>query len=275
KGAFDDVDICMMAHNFPIAAEGHNIYGMNTGNGFIHKEMRFVGKQAHAGAAPWEGVNALNMATLAINTIQIQRETFKDSDHVRVHQIITKGGQMVNAVPAEVCVEGSVRAASLAAVKDANAKVNRSVHGVALGGNAEVRDNPGYLPMRPDETLARLFEENAGRFYSSERIAHCMESTASFDIGDLSHMMPILHGITSGIEGGLHAKDYRIVNEEDAYITPVKILACTVIDLLYNHAEQAKAIKEAFCPALTKEQYLWTLREMEKTHRYEYLEEMR
>ena len=37
---------------------------------------------AHAGAAPHEGVNALNAATIALSAIHAQRETFKDEDYV-------------------------------------------------------------------------------------------------------------------------------------------------------------------------------------------------
>ena len=67
RGAYDDVDMCVMAHNFPIEADGYKCAPMNTGNGFIGKKTHFLGKQSHAGAAPWDGVNALNMAVIAIN----------------------------------------------------------------------------------------------------------------------------------------------------------------------------------------------------------------
>ncbi len=62
------------------------------GNGFIGKEIKFTGKEAHAGSAPEDGINALNAAMLAINNIHAQRETFSDQDRIRVHPIITKGG---------------------------------------------------------------------------------------------------------------------------------------------------------------------------------------
>lgn len=80
--------------------------------------------------------------------------------------------------------------------------------------------------------------------------------------------MPVLHGITTGIEGGLHSKDYRIVSEEDAYIIPIKIMTCTVIDLLADGAQCAKDIKNKFVPEVTKEEYLQILKEIE--HEYNY-----
>ena len=84
EGAFDDIDMAMMTHsetNAPkprIVIKGH-------ATGFIGKTVRFAGKEAHAGGAPWEGINALNAASLAIMAINAQRETFRDEDFVRVH----------------------------------------------------------------------------------------------------------------------------------------------------------------------------------------------
>lgn len=265
KGAFDDVSMVMMIHNFPIAGQGFKIANQVSGTGFIGKNINFIGKEAHAGGAPFDGINALNMASIAINSMHVQRETFKDEDKVRVHQIITKGGTIVNAVPNDVQMETCIRANSIDALKDANEKVNRCVKGAAitLGGHAEVRDMPGYLPMNTDPYLANIFGENAKMFYQEKEIVPYYNSTASFDIGDLSMFIPALHPLSSGIEGGLHGRDYKIVNEEDAYINPIKIMACTIIDLLANQASLGKKVIDQFIPIMGKEEYLNYLKECE------------
>lgn len=270
RGAFDDVDLCMMVHNFPISKDGYRLAPWNTGNGFIGKHTEFMGRQSHAGAAPWDGVNALNMANLAMTAMAYQRETFKEEDTVRVHQIIVKGGDIVNAVPALVKLETLVRAGSLKALKETNDKINRCIEGsaVAMGGKAVVTDMPGQMPLKADVNLAQCFRDNAMAFYREEEILPCMKSTASFDMGDLSMFMPVLHGITSGIEGGLHARDYRIVDVEDAYITPIKIMACTLIDLLADGAAKARAVTEQFEPEMTREEYLKYLEDTWQTHQY-------
>ena len=95
-----------------------------------------------------------------------------------------------------------------------------------------------------------------------------MESTASFDMGDLSLFMPVLHCITSGIEGGLHSKDYRIIDVEDAFITPVKMLACTLIDLLADGAAGAAEVQKNYTPQMTRKEYIDTLFSLEKTYHY-------
>ena len=80
-----------------------------TNNGTVAKKIQFVGKGAHAGGSPHLGINALNAATLAMSAIHFNRETFVDTDTVRVHPIITKGGEAVSAVPADVRMETFVQ----------------------------------------------------------------------------------------------------------------------------------------------------------------------
>lgn len=270
RGAFDDVDMCMMVHNFPIRQDGYRLAPYNTGNGFVGKNTVFLGKQAHAGAAPWDGINALNMASLAMSAMAFQRETFREADTVRVHQIVNKGGDIVNCVPADVHLETTVRAGNLKALKETNEKINQCIEGavLALGGKAVVTDMPGQMPLHADLNLAGIFHKNALRFYKEEEILPCLNSTASFDIGDLSLFMPVLHGIISGIEGGLHSKDYQIADEDDAYIIPIKLMVCTLIDLLSDGAKKAFHVKNSFRPVMSKEEYLQYLLDTEQTHHY-------
>ena len=77
-----------------------------------------------------------------------------------------------------------------------------------------------------------------------------------------------LHCITSGVTGGLHSADYRVVDMDDAFITPVKMLACTVIDLLCDGAAGAKEVKANFKPVMTKEEYVKTILALEQKQEY-------
>jgi len=94
------------------------------------------------------GVNALNAANIAMSAIDAQRGTFKDSDAVRVHYFITKGGDAANTVPNEVRMEMIIRAASVEAVKDASMKVDRALRGgaMALGAEVAIENITGCLP---------------------------------------------------------------------------------------------------------------------------------
>ncbi len=269
KGYFDDTDLCMMVHNWPMTG-GTKISARNTGTGFIGKKVRYLGRQAHAGAAPWDGINALNMAMIAINSMNTQRETFRDTDCVRVHQILTRAGDLLNSVPAEVDAEITVRAMSIPALLDANEKVNRSIHGaaIALGGHAIVEDSPGQMPLKSSSEMAKIFIENAKTFYNENEIVDSFPATASFDMGDLSMFMPVLHSLSSGVTGGLHSADYRVVDEENAFITPAKIVTATIIDLFCGEAEKAKRVIANFKPELSRSGYLELLQKLEKTNEY-------
>lgn len=147
KGAFDDVDMSIMFHVLD-TGDKKVLVGPES-NGFIGKEVKFIGKEAHAGSAPYEGINALNAAMLAINNVNAQRETFKEADRVRFHPIITKGGDIVNVVPADVRMESYVRARTIDSMIDANKKVNRALiaGAMAVGAEIEITELPGYLPI--------------------------------------------------------------------------------------------------------------------------------
>ena len=90
------------------------------------------------------GINALNAATLALTAIHYNRETFRDPDTVRVHPIITKGGEAISAVPAEVRMETFVRGRTVEAIVDANRKVDRALKAgaLAVGANVNIQTIP-------------------------------------------------------------------------------------------------------------------------------------
>ncbi|MGL4567922.1 MAG: amidohydrolase [Fusobacteriaceae bacterium] len=265
KGYFDNVDIAMMFHSQDLG-EKKAILGPLS-NGFIGKEIKFIGKESHAGAAPHEGINALSAATLSLNNIHAQRETFKDSDRVRVHPIITHGGNIVNSVPHDVKMESYVRARTIQGLLDADRKVNRSIQAgaLAMGANVEIKSIPGYLPLLKNNSLDNIFRENFNELgIGNDEIIEGSDFTGSFDFGDVSHLIPSIHPMIGGISGKLHTREFDIVDEELAYIIPAKVMALSVIDLLAEKAETAKKIIDEFTPQMSKEEYLKFLEERDK-----------
>lgn len=256
-GAFDDIDMAMMVHSHGGTTERKTfIHG--GGSGFVGKTVRFIGKEAHAGGAPYEGINALNAAMIAMMGIHTQREVFKDEDGIRVHPIITKGGDLVNIVPADVRMETYVRGKNVKAILDANKLVNRAIEAGAYCVGAEVKINeiPGYLPLRQNNKLGELFASNMSQFIGEENIIRGVDMFGSTDIGDLSAIIPVIQPTMGGFKGQAHSKDFEIVDKEAAYILPAKAMAMTVIDLLYNEAREGIRIKEDFEPLYSKDEYL-------------------
>lgn len=258
KGYFDNIDIAMMIHSFDTESENKKILLGATANGFIGKKIKFIGKAAHAGGSPHEGINALNAAMLAINNIHANRETFKDEDMIRVHPIITKGGDGVGVVPAEVKMESYVRGKTVSGMEDANKKVNRSLiaGAKAVGANIEINEIPGYFPLENYKKLDDLFYDNSKKLINEKDIGRGFHLGGSLDMGDLSQILLTIHPFVGGIEGGLHTMKYKLVDEELAYIIPAKIMAMTLIDLLYENGEVAKSILNEYKPPMTKEEYL-------------------
>jgi amidohydrolase len=260
-GVLDDVDMGMMIHSHAGVEDRKFLLSCDS-SGFVGKIIRFTGKEAHAGAAPFEGVNALNAAALSLMAINAQRETFKDTDRIRVHPIITKGGDLVNIVPADVRMETYVRGRNIEAVQDASAKVNRALHGsaMAVGAEVEICENPGYLPLIQNEKLNELFGENAKELLGPAGVLTGYELMGATDAGGISSLMPFMHISTGGYSGTAHSRNFTICDEEMAYVMPAKAMAMTTIDLLWDGAGEALKIKKNYAPKFTKLSYLEFLR---------------
>lgn len=255
--------------------DGKNCVIKSYTNGFISKHVTFLGVASQAGIAPHEGVNTLNMATLATNNINAQRETFKDEDKVRISTIINHGGDIVNVVPSKVTIEAIVRAATVEAMIDANEKVNRSLNAaaMALGGEVIIEDMIGYLTLDSDNNMDAVFKKNYLEIVggNEECIVDVINSAGSTDFGDISQIIPCIHPWIGGVTGSLHTKEYHISNEELAYITPAKAMDMTLIDLLIDGSSLAKYIISNFNPKfITKESYLEFMDKNTNTYTYNY-----
>lgn len=260
-GEFDDLDAVLMIHADAAPPAGRRALLTRSSNGFLAKMARFVGKEAHAGAFPWDGVNALNACLLGLMGIHAQRETFRDEDVVRVHPIITRGGDAVNVVPADVRLETFVRAANVEAMRQANRKVSRALRGGALsvGAAVEIENLPGCLPLATDPELNRLFGANLRALapeQGPEAVGEAYHLAGSTDAGDVSHYRPVIHPMVGGVRGSLHTREFAVQDPRIAVLDPAKALAGTVVDLLWDGARKAREIRAAFRPRFTREGYL-------------------
>jgi amidohydrolase len=262
-GVLDEVDLGMMIHSHAGVTERRFLLNCDS-SGFVGKIIKFCGKEAHAGAEPSAGINALNAAALSLMAINAQRETFKEADRIRVHPIITKGGDLVNIVPADVRMETYVRGRNIEAVASASAKVNRALQGsaMAIGATIEITEIPGYLPLIQNKPMNALFGANVRELLGPEAILSGYELMGATDAGDLSSLMPFIHISTGGYSGTAHSRNFAICDEEMAYVIPAKALAMTAIDLLWDGARSALTIKENYQPIFNKHSYLEFLRNL-------------
>lgn len=254
EGAFDDIDMAMQMH---VAAGSEFNLGASS-NGFIGKLIEYHGRPAHAAFAPEEGINALNAAMMGVMGVNAIRETFRDQDHVRFHPIINAGGDLVNVIPDYVKMESYVRASNIEAMARYNKAVDRALKagGDALGAKCDIQNLPGYLPLRPDQAFRDLLRENAVNLFGEDQVTLGEHSAGSTDMGDVSHLMPVVHPWVGCVNGVLHGADYALRDGEVAYTKTPQVLALTIVDLLANGAEKAEAICQAFKPQLDRDSYV-------------------
>lgn len=254
RGYFDGVDMAFMVHAAPV-------YTIVKGAvGCITKQITYKGKAAHAGGAPWDGVNALYAANCGINAVNAIRETFKEEDIIRFHPIITKGGEMVNGIPDETVMESYVRGVSFDAICKANEKINRALCGGALsmGANVKIKDELGYAPLINDDNMIKAAELAAKDILKKYEFTVSGDiGSGSTDMGDLSCIMPVVHPYAGGAAGKSHGSDYKIEDPVAACVDNAKFQLRLLNLLLSNKAVMAKKIIKEYKPIFkSKEEYL-------------------
>lgn len=289
-GAFDKTDIVMTTHVHMVPVKEDFYLGNPACNGFTAEKVTVKGKAAHAAIDPWNGVNALSIASSAIQMMGLMRETFREEDHARLHNVIRKAGDVLNSVPDEAVIETKVRASSLERIQEIRNMVDRAYDGAAyaFGGTIERDVLQGYMPILWRETDPALreamkdlaeaeqekFREGADSIRKEQQtemnpraglswreVTEHDFNNACTDVGDLTHLFPVLNFTFSGFEGKLHGADFRISDADKAYILPAKLLALTVYKLLKNGAGEARSIMESFHPVFDREGYVRYIQE--------------
>ena len=256
-GALDDIDLVVGHHS---SCTKKYLIANRSCNGFVTKIARFRGRAAHAAGEPQRGIDAMAAAQIAMHAVDIQRETFRDRDTVRVHSCITKTESAANVIADEVVMEYSIRGKTIAAYRDAALKVDRALRAgaTALGCELTIETLPGNLPIVPVRDASVTGEALA--LIAGDTPVTCtgpdFHSTSSGDYGDISCIMPLLQFNTGGFSGSFHSPDVSVSDPDDAYIIPAKVFALMGYRLLRDGAVRARGIIDEFRPTLTKAQYI-------------------
>lgn len=244
RGMMDGVDMAFLVHGL-IAEPNHFLIRAGS-NGLISKHVEFHGKAAHAGSCPFQGVNALYAANLALSAINALRETFVDDDHIRVHPIITNGGASVNIIPDEVELSCCVRGIRDAALMDANRKVNRAISAsaAAIGATVSIHDETMTMPLNNDRNLMHMAELAAEEVVGRENLLlyPAQHTASSTDMGDIASVLPSIQFYCSGAAGTSHGSDYRVADVDSACMNSAKCQLILLHMLLSDDAKEAKRI---------------------------------
>lgn len=190
RGAFAGLDLAMMAHPAPVDIAEAEPFAVS------HSHISFHGKGAHAAAYPEHGVNAADAFTIAQVAIGLLRQQLPPT--VRVHGVMTNGGEAPNAIPAHTEGRWYVRAADLAELTDTEERVRRCFEAGALatGSTLEtVPESKPYAEFRTDRPMLDAYIRNAerlGRTSDWESPGRRM-NRASTDMGNVSQVVPAIH----------------------------------------------------------------------------------
>jgi metal-dependent amidase/aminoacylase/carboxypeptidase family protein len=213
--------------------------------------FKFFGKAAHAGGSPHLGINALDGVLNTFNMINALRQHVRMD--VRIHGIVSSGGNSPNIVPEYAEMRLYVRAIDPAYLEETVEKVKNCARGAALGtgtkveiGTTATRD----LNMVSNPTLADLFARNW------ESVGVKVEEVkergyGSSDMGDVSQVIPGLHPTVAIAPEGTagHSVAFREAARSErgneGLILACKGLAMTALDL-FTRPDQVQKMKKDF-----------------------------
>jgi amidohydrolase len=189
-GYFADVHAAMMVHPWPEDRLNATCLAVD------QFEVLFTGREAHASAAPWEGVNALDAMTLAQVAIGLLRQQLRPDD--QVHGIITEGGVAANIIAARVVGRFMCRSSSAEQLAELRSRVNACFEAgsMATGAALEMRDmGHPFSHMEADPQILAHYREAAEEL--GRRFDHDDDDsrppTISTDMANVSLVVPTIH----------------------------------------------------------------------------------
>src|SRR5699024_3391430 len=211
-GMFADIDVAMMVH--PSAESGKS--GKSLAMDAV--QFAYTGKTSHAAASPEKGINALDSVIQLFNGVNALREHVPSD--VRMHGVITNGGEAANVVPGEAVAQFYLRAAERKTLDEINVKVKAIAEAAAqmTGATVEISNYElSYDNMITNESLSEVFTQNLANV-CNQPILEAREGTGSIDMGDVSHVVPAIHPYI-----GMENPDLVAHTQEfaDTTITPV------------------------------------------------------
>lgn len=244
-GAFDDVDVAMMAHP--------SKYELLKPNYIAMKEfsIKYTGREAHAAEWPWQGINALDAAVLCYQSISCLRQQMVPG--WMVHGVISNGGQVPNIIPGKTQVDYYIRCPTTTELTIFEKKVLKCAAGAAdaTGCKMEVEDGSVYMSLMSNETMIDLYEKNGIslgiEFERREMITKKLGGSS--DMSDVSHAVPSIHPeFRIGTDFNSHTQEFTpAAGSPEAQINTLKVaksLAMTAVDILTDHTLMAKIRKD-------------------------------
>ncbi len=232
KGVFDGYDAAMMVHPFSSTCADPVV---TTIGGY---DFTFEGKTAHAGAKPFEGVNALDAVVMLYNGVSVLRQQLRDG--TRIHGIVLDGGTVVNSIPDRCRIRLEVRARELDYYNEVTEKVINCAKAAALATGCRLEYSQferTCLGLNENPVLVKIFRERLAELGISEGPPVFGGST---DMGDVSCKLPAIHPFLKCAENDEfpHTEEFLEAMKKpyarESAVTGMKLLALTGLALFEN-----------------------------------------
>ena len=247
QGAFDEMDVAMMSHPSGENADCFNTTAVNS------YQISFYGKTAHAAAAPEEGKNALDAMINFFNMVNALRQ--QATPDVRIHGIITRGGEAPNVIPDYTESIFYVRANRHQDLDPLFARVENCARGAAMG--AGVSYTAEFTQGNNKDTcsnmaLAELIATQMEKLGAVVKRTHGEYTPGSSDMGDVSYRCPAVQStfdINSGRGAIAHTREFTQCAGSPEGIQAARRVICgfvmTAAELMSNPT-YLKEIKHEF-----------------------------
>ncbi|MGE7758438.1 M20 family metallopeptidase [Peribacillus sp. NPDC097895] len=186
-GVFDHVDVAMMCH------PQKQTMVLRGGLACVDASFTFHGKASHASSAPEKGISALDAVINTFVAVNSLRQFFKDD--VRIHGIITKGGDATNVVPAYCEAEFLLRASTVEELNVVREKVYAAARHAteAVGARIEITEGLVYAERNNNKALAALFKDNLEMLGEVVCDPPAKGGIGSSDIGNVGQVTATIH----------------------------------------------------------------------------------
>lgn len=215
-GAFDDIDVCYQMH-----IEAFN--NINCKALAIDSiEFSFRGVAAHAASHPHMGVNALDAVQLTFAGINALRQHVKSD--VRIHGIVSNGGEAPNIVPEKASCKFYIRASERSYLDEVTKKVINCAKGAELMTGAKLSyryfEN-SFDNIVNNKALQDITKNNLIEVGITDILEGKDGPVGSTDIGNVSQVCPTMYteiALDINPMVYVHEKEFlNYANSEEAY----------------------------------------------------------
>lgn len=250
SGVLDDLDAAMMLH-----PSGENLSAMRTLSR-AGLQITFTGRAAHAAVSPEQGVNALDAAVLTLTAIGLLRQQL--SSDVRIHAIITEGGEAQNIIPERTVLQASVRAEDpRVLLEDIQVRVENCARGAALATGASVEIEltaPTYLSIQPNPVLEQIVDDSYRRIGRVTEPHRDEVFPGSTDMGNVSQIVPSIHPNIEIVPGltmhSRRATDLVCSEHGDKAVTDGALMLAMTAATLFRRPELVDEVRAQFTPGV-------------------------